>query len=236
MHNYFGGNNMKKTIIILCCILMVFVMFGCAKKAEPVEETPEPTAEPTATPEIITIETPFPTATPEPKKVGNDMKGILISDADVDSVMNDDVAEWEGFSVVTNDEVSETVFYVISEENSEDLNKAVGSVIMTYDENTVSKVVCNVFTDQYKNNPEACKKLFDYFKNDFALSIIGNLTEETWKSILDEINMDFEEALQSVSEENLNETEEQEAAEGVSKGQFTYTVDTNVVSFAYDIV
>ena len=49
---------MKKTIIILCCILMVFVMFGCAKKAEPVEETPEPTAEPTATPEIITIETP----------------------------------------------------------------------------------------------------------------------------------------------------------------------------------
>ena len=227
---------MKKTIIILCCILMVFVMFGCAKKAEPVEETPEPTAEPTATPEIITIATPVPTATPEPKKVGNDMKGILISDADVDSVMNDDVAEWEGFSVVTNDEVSETVFYVISEENSEDLNKAVGSVIMTYDENTVSKVVCNVFTDQYKNNPEACKKLFDYFKNDFALSIIGNLTEETWKSILDEINMDFEEALQSVSEENLNETEEQEAAEGVSKGQFTYTVDTNVVSFAYDIV
>ena len=91
---------MKKTIIILCCILMVFVMFGCAKKAEPVEETPEPTAEPTATPEIITIETPVPTATPEPKKVGNDMKGILISDADVDSVMNDDVAEWEGFSVV----------------------------------------------------------------------------------------------------------------------------------------
>ncbi len=227
---------MKKTIIILCCILMVLVMFGCAKKAEPVEETPEPTAEPTATPEIITIETPVPTATPEPKKVGNDMKGILISDADVDSVMNDDVAAWEGFSVVTNDDVSETVFYVISEENSEDLNKAVGSVIMTYDENTVSKVVCNVFTDQYKNNPEACKKLFDYFKNDFALSIIGNLTEETWKSILDEINMDFEEALQSVSEENLNETEEQEAVEGVSKGQFTYTVDTNVVSFAYDIV
>ena len=227
---------MKKTIIILCCILMVFVMFGCGKKAEPVEETPEPTAEPTATPEIITIETPVPTATPEPKKVGNDMKGILISDADVDSVMNDDVAAWEGFSVVTNDDVSETVFYVISEENSEDLNKAVGSVIMTYDENTVSKVVCNVFTDQYKNNPEACKKLFDYFKNDFALSIIGNLTEETWNSILDEINMDLEEALQSVSEENLNETEEQEAAEGVSKGQFTYTVDTNVVSFAYDIV
>ena len=37
---------------------------------------------------------------------------------------------------MTNDEVSETVFYVISEENSEDLNKAVGSVIMTYDENT----------------------------------------------------------------------------------------------------
>ena len=227
---------MKRTIIFLFCILMVFAMFGCAKKAEPVEETPEPTAEPTATPEIITIETPVPTATPEPKKVGNDMKGILISDADVDSVMNDDVAAWEGFSVVTNDDMSETVFYVISEENSEDLSKAVGSVIMTYDENTVSRVVCNVFTDQYKNNSEACKKLFDYFKNDFALSIIGNLTEETWKSILDEINMDFEEALQSVSEENLNETEEQEAAEGVSKGQFTYTVDTNVVSFTYDIV
>ena len=226
---------MKKTVIILFCILMVLVMFGCAKKAEP-EETPEPTAEPTATPEIIMIETPVPTATPEPKKVGNDMKGILISDADVDSVMNDDVGAWDGFSVVTNEEISETVFYVIAEADSEDLDKAVGSVIMTYDENTVSKVVCNVFTDQYKQNPEACKKLFDYFKNDFALSIIGNITEEAWKSVLDEINMDFEEALLSVSEEDQDETVEQEAAEGVSKGQFTYTVDTNVVSFTYDIV
>ena len=236
MPNEFGGRKMKRAIAILCCLLMVFAIFGCSKKAEPVEETPEPTAEPTATPEIITIETPKPTATPEPKKVGNDMKGILISDADVDSVMNDDVAEWKGYSVVTNDDLSETVFYVIPEENSEDLNKAIGSVIMSYNENTVSKVVCNVFTDQYKNNPDACKKLFDYFKNDFALSVIGNLTEETWKSILDEIDMDFDVALQSVSEENLNETEEQVQAEGVSKGQFTYTVDTNVVSFSYDSV
>lgn len=228
---------MKKSIAILCCILMVTAIFGCAKKTEPAEVTPEPTAEPTATPEIITIETPVPTATPEPKKVGNDMKGILISDADVDSVMNDDVAEWDGFSVVTNDDLNETVFYVIPEENSEDLSKVIGSVIMTYNENTVSKVVCNVFTDQYKNNPEACRKLFDYFKNDFALSIIGNLTEDTWKSILNEIDMDFDVALESVSDQ-VNETEEQEAepAEGVSKGQFTYTVDTNVVSFSYDIV
>ena len=227
---------MKKTFVFLCCVLMALLVFGCAKKTDIVEETPEPTAEPTATPEIVTIETPVPTATPEPKKVGNDMKGILISDADVDSVMNDDVAAWEGFSVVTNDDAAETVFYVIAEENSEDLSKAVGSVVMTYGDDMVSKVVCNVFTDQNKNNPEACKKLFDYFKNDFALSIIGNLTEETWKSILEEINMDYEEALLSVSEENLDETEEHEEVEGISKGQFTYTVDTNVVSFAYDIV
>ena len=228
---------MKKVIAILCCMLMAASIFGCAKKTEPAAETPEPTAEPTPTPEIITIETPVPTATPEPKKVGNDMKGILISDADVDSVMNDDVAEWEGFSVVTNDDLNETVFYVIPEENSEDLSKVIGSVIMTYNENTVSKVVCNVYTDQYKNNPEACKKLFDYFKNDFALSIIGNLTEDTWKSVIEDIDMDLDVALQSVLDD-VNETEEQETepAEGISKGQFTYTVDTNVVSFSYDIV
>ena len=227
---------MKKTIIVLCCIMMVVSVFGCAKKTEPVEATPEATAEPTATPEIITIETPVPTATPEPKKVGNDMKGILISDADVDSVLNDDVAGWEGYSVVTNDDITETVFYVIPEEDSEDLDKVIGSVVMSYNENTVSNVVCYVYTDQYKNYPEECKKLFDYFKNDFALSIIGNLTEETWKSVIEDIDMDFEAALQNVSETVEEETEEQSQAEGVSKGQFTYTVDTNVVSFSYDIV
>ena len=201
---------MKKTICILLIALMVISMFGCSKKEEIVEEVSPSPVETEKVEEPVVQINPVPEATPEPAPtpevdMERDFGKIVCSDADVDSVMNDDVAGWENYSVATFENPGNTVFYIIPQKDSENVDAAVGSVSMEYDENKVTKITCSVFATELAKQKDACKKVYEFFRDSFPLVAFGSVKKAAWEQMKETVVMDFDEACKDIEAGNLSE-------------------------------
>ena len=216
----------KRLFILLISTLLILSLAACQNEAtvEGAEVAAvSPTAAPSVTPEpVVMIETTD--ATPAPEKDFQVLEGLIISDADVDAVLMEDVDGWEGFSVLNVEYNGQTVFYIIPEEDSLDETKAIGSVLMNYDTNRVNSVSCKVDLSKKDSNGAELEKLYDYFRDEFCFAAIGGVTEGAWQSLLSQLDMTYASAVAS----SQSGTESRELC-----GQFVYHIAPNEVSFDY---
>ncbi|MDO4492287.1 MAG: hypothetical protein Q4C53_00205 [Clostridia bacterium] len=191
---------LKVLTIAAVCALAVVSVTGCKKEASPEAPLTEPTAVPTATPEPTpapeTVDFVLAPATPEPVKAEKLMRGFVISDADVEAVMMEDVAGWEGWSVVQvqYDGQPRTDYYAIPLKDEKDTEKAVAAVTVTLNENNVEAVSVRVFVGKEDTDHEAAKTFYAYAKDKFPFAVVGGLTEEAWAATNAEIDMSYERA------------------------------------------
>lgn len=226
---------MKKLMLLVIAALVVAGLVFCvtlnARTKAPAEgtptEVPELTPEPTATPEpttepvIIEIADP----TPNPDTVSSELKDLVISDADVDAVMIEDVHAWQGFSVVSvGYEGQQTIFYVIPDDTSTDISTAIGEVVMSFNNDMVNSLNCRVYLDSMKKNEDKIRKLYDYFLNSFPVEVVGNLDPTVWVSIRDYIDMSFDAASAAAA----SGTETRDLC-----GQFVFHVASSLISFDF---
>lgn len=208
-------------MIIMLVVLMAVSLCSCKKDEAPVP-TPEPTATPVPTPEPEVVSFSISTPTPTPENVADKLKDFVISDADVDGVMNEDVEEWEGYSVLTVEYEGQTVFYVIHSEEDPDEKDAIGSVTMAYDEEGVTSLSCMI--NMEKNDEEGIQKLYNYFRESFPTEVIGNLSEENWQKVLNKFDLSYKKA----SELSKSGTESRDIF-----GQFVFHISKESISFDF---
>lgn len=187
-----------KLFLCVFCVVMLIGLCACSKDAQKAEVTPEPTATPVPTKEPDTFEFVLASPTPEPDRAVNHMQGFIISDADVDGVMMEDVNGWEGWTVVMQEYEGKFEYYAVPKEGAETIEEAVGYVSVSLNENCVQSMSCITFFDRDDLDAEAAKKFYEYLRNSFPFEVVANLDEEGWKLANQEIDMSYEHVLSEV--------------------------------------
>ena len=230
---------MRKILLLAVAVVVVVALVlgistSSCKKAptegtptEVPQLTPEATATPEPTAEPVLIEIADETPSPEEAvaAVSTELRDLVISDADVDAVMIEDVHAWPGFSVkdVVYDG-QQTIFYVIPDDVGEDIESAIGEVVMSFNNDMVNSLNCKVYLHSIKKNEDKIKKLYDYFLNTFPIEVVGNLNQNAWYAIRDIIHMDFESAAAAAA----SGTETRDLC-----GQFVFHVASSLISFDF---
>ena len=210
-------------LIALFAALLLLVCVGCAK-APATEGTPTP--EPTYTPEPSPVTVVFEIAQETEGAAEEELmqlKGLVISDADVDFILNEEVHNWEQVDVITETYDRQTQFYVVPE-GEENIENAIGAVLMSLDEDKVSMLSCQVYLATMDKNSKLIENLYNYYINYFPLEVIGNLDEAAWKNVGTYIDMRFESAVASA--ESGTETRD-------LCGQFVYHIAKDMISFDF---
>lgn len=194
---------MKTLKMFAVCALgaMTVLSLSACKKA-PAPEAPisGPTAVPTATPEPTkapdTVDFVIAPATPEPVRAESLMKNFIISEADVDGVMLEDVDAWEGWKVIPVEYEGRMDYYAIPSETETDTEKAAGVVAVSMNENHVECVSCRVFPGKEEVDQEAVKTFYNYLVEKFPFEVVSGLTHEAWEATQKEVDMTFDHAVE----------------------------------------
>lgn len=211
-------------IALLAALLLVFCV-GCTK-APGAEGTPTVVPEAIATPEPtpVTVEFEIAQDTPEETDDSKDiLKNLVISDADVDFILSEEVHGWEQVDVITEFYDRQTMFYIVPEGETE-VEGAIGAVLMSFDEDKVNMLSCQVFLQTMKKNETLIQNLYNYYMNTFPLEVVGNLDEASWKSVGSYIDMRFETAVAAAN----SGTETRDLC-----GQFVYHIAKDLISFDF---
>jgi len=227
----------KLFLLVAAVVIVIALVLGLSlsgtkapQEGTPTEApqmTPEATAtpEPTAEPIVIELSEDVEAAQAEAiSTASEDLKDLVISDADVDAVMIEDVHAWQGFSVKTVEYEQQTIFYVIADDIGSDETNAIGAVIMSYNTDMVNSLNCQVYLDSIKKNEDKIRKLYDYFLNTFPVEVVGNLDVDAWMGIRDVIHMDFDSAAESAA----SGTETRDLC-----GQFVFHVANSLISLDF---
>ena len=164
------------------------------------------------------------TESPAPEAEPVTFSDLVISDADVDGVMNEDVNGWDGFSVLTVEYEGQSIFYVIPENNSVDETKAIGSVVMNYDTNRVTSLNCQVDLTKLDMHKAQIEQLYTYFRDQFPFEVVSGLTEEAWSALQTQLDMSFDSAVAA----SATGTETRQLA-----GQFVFHVAKDLISLDF---
>ena len=232
---------MKKLCFVLIAVSFLMIFVSCGKKEEPEAVEPEETATPEPTVQIIDMEAAEPTPSPEPvyyeepKDDETVMTSYIMSDADMDIALCDELGSKDGISVVSNEFEGQIIYYIIPENDSTDVNKAIGNVIVTMDENCITEARCSVFMNDMGKNKEKFKTVFEFFRDEFPLTAVCNIGETVWNKVKEEVPMDFDDACSKVSTGIIDETKEVEEEEEnvLSFGKFSYSTNRDSATFTF---
>ena len=218
---------MKKINILFLLLILVFTlcMFtGCEKKEETITATVAPVETPEPTKEPDTVSFALATPSPVPVFARDLMKAFIISDADVDAVMTEDVENWEGWKVFREEYEGQVVYYPVPDENAVNTEKAVGSVYVNLNNDFVENMSIRVFVNSFDSDPEKTKEFYEYVIGRFPMDTIASITEDAWNLTKNEIDMTYDHVLSEVQAKHQ---------QNVICGSFVFHIGDNNVGFDF---